>query len=99
MHTYTLIGVAIVVGMSFVKDGNGTVKLVIAIITIRGVAYIINRVVGKLDLDKAQLLDFIAWCGAGVAMVGILKNAISMTKPVVSIIGKVGDTVNAMGDI
>ena len=91
MHIITVTGLAVAIGLSFMVDGNGTVKLVIAIVTIRGITWIAKTVVSELDYDKAKLINFTGWSLALVSGIQILKNAIVGVEPIVNTLGKIGD--------
>jgi hypothetical protein len=94
----TIAGVSIVVGISFIVDASGTLKLVINIITVRGVTWVIKRVIGSIDKNKSDLLNFTGWSIAGISMVGILKNAKIGIKPIIEDIGETMDTLGKIKD-
>lgn len=97
MHGIALTGIAIVVGLSFVVDGSGTTKAIITIVKIGGMTYIVKNIMNKVDTDKANLIGMAGWCMASGAMVTVLKNSLQMVTPVVSVVGKIGSAIGAVG--
>jgi hypothetical protein len=94
----TLAGGAIIIGISFIVDADGTLKLVVNAITIRGVTWIIKKVIGSMDRDKADLINMTGWSIAGVSIIGILKNAIKGVKPIIQDIGETMETLRGIKD-
>ena len=87
-----IIGGAIVIGLSLIQDGSGTVYLVGAIITIRGITWLCKKVTATINLDCSQIIDFAGWSIAGVSIVKLLQNAKIGSVHVLDIISGIGET-------
>jgi len=91
MGSITLIGGSIIVLMSAMTDVNGTVKLVVAIITIRGITWLCEKITQSINLDCSQIINMAGWSIAGISIVGIIKNAIH--SPIIGSISKANDSM------
>ena len=69
------IGGIIILGMAITYDSTGTVKLVVAVISIRGVTWIVKKITQEISLDASQIIDFTGWSIAGISIVKIISNA------------------------
>lgn len=92
----TLAGSMLVIGISYIVDGSGTVRLVTTAISARGIGWVIKKVIGAMDKDKADLINFTSWAIAGVSIVGLLVNC---KKGIVPIVKDIGDTMKVVTDI
>jgi hypothetical protein len=92
----TLAGGAIVVGISYMVDASGTVHLVVNAITIRGITWIIKKVVATMDVNKADLINLAGWSFAGINMALLLVN---VKKGITPIVKDIGDTVSKIKEI
>lgn len=92
----TLVGCGIVVGISFIVDGSGTLKLVVSAVSVRGVTWVIKKAIESVDKEKSQLINFTGWCIAGLSMVGILRNCKIGIQPIIK---DVGDTMKTLTEI
>jgi hypothetical protein len=99
MYQAAVIGCSIIVGMSMIVDPSGTVKLVVTVITTRGITWIVKKITASLNKDMSDIINFAGWSIAGVAMVKIVKNAKTGVEPALALIGKVGEAIGAVGTI
>lgn len=83
MTSITIIGGCILIGTALVTDAKGTLSLVTAIITIRGVAFIFKRIVSSLNKDYGEMVNFTSWCLCGVPIIGLIKLAKQGFEPVI----------------
>jgi glycine cleavage system regulatory protein len=70
-----MIGGCLLLGMALVTDARGTVKFVVAIITVRGVAWICTKIT-SINKDASEIINMTGWCAAVVPLVGLVKLAI-----------------------
>jgi hypothetical protein len=94
MLTYTIVGGVIVVIMSMMTDSGGTIKMIVAIITIRGITWLAHRIVQGVNKDAGDIINLTGWSFAGVSAIGILKNAIH--SPLIASLRKSTDTINGI---
>ena len=94
-----IIGGAIVIGLSLIQDGSGTVYLVGAIITIRGITWLCKKVTHTINEESSQIVNFTGWCLAGLPIVGILANAKKGLEPVMALGVSVGEVFDKVGSI
>jgi hypothetical protein len=97
MGQYIILGSVIIVTLGMIADANGTVKLVTAIITVKGFTFIVKKVTDSFGKDKGDIINFVGNCIAGISAIGLIKNAIEGVKPVSSVLGKVGVFINGVG--
>jgi hypothetical protein len=97
MGQYLVFGGVIIVTLGLISDASGTVKLVTAIITVKGLTFVVKKITDSFGKDKGDIINFVGNCIAGVSMVGLIKNAVNGVKPVVEVLGKVGSFVNGIG--
>lgn len=97
----TLLGAGIIVGLALVYDTDGTIKLVSIAIGIRGVTWLVKKVINGINLDAAQIIDFAGWSLAGISIVKIIGNAMGGMGIIKGTIDKIGvfiDKVEAIVD-
>lgn len=94
MVFYTVLGCGVVVGMAMIKDASGTVKLVSAIITVRGLTWLCHRMVASINKDNADIINFCGWSIVGGSVVKILINAKGGLQPVVDLCGRLGEVLS-----
>lgn len=96
MNTLVVLGCSLVVGVSYVVDSSGTVKLVVSAVTIRGITWIVKKVIESVDRNKAELINMTGWSIAGVSLVGLLLNC---RKGIVPIIRDMGEAIGTFEKI
>lgn len=99
MYQVAVIGCSIIVGLSVIVDPSGTLKLVTTVITVRGITWVIKKVIESVKKDYADIINLAGWSIAGIAMIKIVKNAKGGIDPLLATVGKVGEVVNGIGNI
>lgn len=89
MFFITLSGCAIVLVLALDTDPNGTLRMVIAIITVRGVTWVVKKITETINKEASQLIDFTGWSIAGISCVGIIKNALKGVKDILDWLDKI----------
>lgn len=75
MASIGLIGAGLVVGVALIYDPSSTIKYATAAIGTVGVTWIVKKITDNISLDASQIIHFTGWCGAGISMIGIVRNA------------------------
>lgn len=86
----TGIGVGIISIMALIYDTDGTLKLIAAVISVRGVTWLVKKITSNINLDAAQIIDFAGWSIAGVSIVKIIGNAMGSVAIIQDTVNKVG---------
>ncbi len=89
MHV-SIVGVGIVVCMALIYDANGTVSLVVAVIGVRGITWLVQKITGGINQDASQIIDFAGWSIAGVNITRIIGNAMGSVVAIKSFVADVG---------
>lgn len=97
MVFYTLLGGTIIVGLAMIHNANGTVKLVVAVITVRGLTWLCQKITGSINKDASDMINFAGWSLAGISIVGIINYARLGVKPVTDVIGMGSKFVDSVG--
>lgn len=71
----TLIIPCVVVGMALMHDAHQTVQLVTAVVTVRGITWLVTRI-SNINKTASEMIDFTGWSLAGIFGVGLIKLAI-----------------------
>lgn len=98
MGTSVVLGSAIVVTLALIADSSGTINLIINVITVKGITFVVRKIVDSFSKDSGDYINFTGNCLAGISVVGLIKNAIKGVKPVSSSLGKVGEFISNVGD-
>lgn len=61
MGHITLIGGCLVFAFAVTTDAKKTIALVTAIISIRGITYIVQKVTASVNIDNSKLIDMTGW--------------------------------------
>lgn len=85
--------------MALIHDASGTATLLVAVLSIRGVTWIVKKVVEKINLDASQIIDFTGWSMAGVNIVKIISNAMSSVNDVKVFFINISDTFGKIASI
>jgi hypothetical protein len=96
MQQYIVLGSVIIVTLALIADPSGTVRLVVAVITVKGITFVVKKIVDSFSRDSGDYINFAGNCLAGVSCVGLIKNAIVGVKPVTEVLGKVGSFVKGI---
>ncbi len=92
MNSITILGGLAVVGLSTLVDSNGTVFLIKAIITIRGISWICKKITESINHNASEIINFTGWCIAGGNIIKLIVNASNgvniVTKPLAETITK-----------
>jgi hypothetical protein len=91
--SFTVIGGCIVIGFALINDPKGAAKYVVAIITVRGVAWLCTKITA-INKDASEIINFAGWSLAGVSIVGLLKLAIKGLPEIIEGYTKAIETVN-----
>lgn len=94
MFFATLSGCAIVLILALDTDASGTMHMVVAVITIRGVTWVVKKITETINKETSQLIDFAGWSIAGISCVGIIKNALKGVKDVMSFFDNIKNRFN-----
>lgn len=86
-----LIGGAVIVTLGLIADAKGTVTLVTAVITIKGISFIAEKVIGSMNKSQSDIIRMASWCTAGIPIIGIIKFAIRGIQPLTDTINKTAD--------
>jgi hypothetical protein len=97
MGSYMILGSAVIVTLALISDFNGTVSLVTMVITVKGITFVVRKIVDSFNREHGEIINFVGNCLAGISCVGLIKNAMEGVKPVTSVLGKVGSFVNGIG--
>jgi hypothetical protein len=97
MGQYVLIGSVVIVTLAMIADASGTIHIITAVITIKGITFIVKKILNNLHVGNGEMINFYGNCLAGVSAVGLIKNAIKGVEPVSKVLGKVGVFVNGLG--
>lgn len=97
MGQYIVLGSMIIVTLALITDAGGTVHLITMIITVKGISFIVKKIVDSFNRDSGQMVNFVGNCVAGISAIGLIKNAIKGVKPVSDVLGKVGEFVMSLG--
>jgi hypothetical protein len=104
MGSLTLIGGTIVIAMALTKNTQSTVELTVAVITIRGVTFLCQKLVGSLNKEHADVINLVGWAVAARPVIQILKLAKESTifeslLKTTDSLTRLGDTFSRIGDI
>jgi hypothetical protein len=97
MQQYIVLGSVVIVTLALIADPSGTVRLVVAVITVKGITFVVKKIVDSFSKDSGDYINFAGNCLAGISAVGIIKNAIRGVEPVMSVLGKVGSFIGGLG--
>jgi len=97
MGNYVVIGSVVIVTLALIADASGTVSLITAVITVKGITFVVRKIVDSFSKDSGDYVGFAGNCIAGISAIGLIKNAIKGVRPVTSVLGKVGSFVNGLG--
>lgn len=105
MSSVNLVLGAIVLTFALTSDASKTITFVTAIITIRGVTWLTQKITATMNKDNGQMIDFAGWCASGIFIVGLLVLAKQGIAPffdswhkISSEIAMIGDKVNGFTD-
>jgi hypothetical protein len=93
-----ILGSVVIVTLALISDFNGTVSLVTMIITVKGITFVVRKIVDSFNREHGEIINFVGNCIAGISAIGLIKNAIEGIKPVTSVLGKVGVFINGLGN-
>jgi hypothetical protein len=99
MGSYMVLGSVVVVTLALISDFNGTVSLVTMVITVKGITFVVRKIVDSFNREHGEIINFVGNCLAGISCVGLIKNAMEGVKPVMNILGKVGNFINGVGSV
>lgn len=91
-------GAAVVIGIGFLGNAQGTGACLIAIITTRGVSFLLRKMTWSLSKEMADLLDFTAWCVCAIPAVSIIKNAQAGLQPISNFFASVNNFFVSMSN-
>lgn len=77
-----LIGGGIFIGLALIANADGTVQLVAAVLSIRGLTFICKKVADSMDKDNGQIIDMTGWSLSGIPIIGLIKYAMQGIRPV-----------------
>jgi hypothetical protein len=92
-----VLGSVVIVTLALISDFNGTVSLVTMVITVKGITFVVRKIVDSFNREHGEIINFVGNCIAGISAIGLIKNAIEGVKPVTSVLGKVGVFINGLG--
>lgn len=93
----TVIGGAILVGFALINDPSGAVKLVTAIITVRGITWICTKIT-NINKDASEMINMTGWCLATVPLVGLVKLALKGLPEIVSAYTNFANSISKAAD-
>lgn len=94
MSSFTLLGGSIIVVLAMIKDYNGTIKLVTAVISIRGVTWLCKKITESINKGNSEIINFAGWSIAGLSIVPIIHNAMEGFKPISESFARAGESIN-----
>lgn len=68
--------------LALIQDSTGTIRLITATLSVRGVTWITKKITENISLDASQIIDFTGWSIAGVSIVKIISNAMGSVNEV-----------------
>jgi hypothetical protein len=98
MGQYVLMGCAIVITLAMIADASGTIHIITVVITVKGITFIVKKILNSLHVGNGEIINFYGNCIAGATAVGLIKNAIKGVEPVSRVLGRVGSFVNGLGN-
>jgi hypothetical protein len=97
MGSYVVLGSVVIVTFALIADASGTVSLITVIITVKGITFVVRKIVDSFNRENGDYINFVGNCLAGISAIGLIKNAIKGVEPVTSVLGKVGVFINGLG--
>lgn len=73
MSSIVLIGGGIVFGCAMLTDAKQAVALTATAITIKGVAFLSEKIAENSNKNASQIISTTGWCLFGIPAIGILK--------------------------
>lgn len=90
--SFTVIGCSILVGFALFNDPKGAVKVVVAVIMVRGIAWLCTKIT-SIDKNSSEIINFAGWSIAGVSIVGLIKLALKGLPEIIAGYTKIIDAV------
>lgn len=97
MGQYIVLGSVVIVTLALIADTAGTIHLITMVITVKGITFVVKKIVDSFSRDSGDYINFAGNCLAGISAIGLIKNAIKGVKPVSDVLGRVGSFVNGIG--
>lgn len=72
----TIIVISIIIIGAFFNDSGGTVKLIVAIISIRGVSWLTQQITSALKKDYGEIINFAGWALVAIPAIALIKTAL-----------------------
>jgi hypothetical protein len=92
-----IIGCLIVVGLALLTDVSQTIRLLTVILTVRGLTFLIVKIVDAVHPDISKIINFAGWCLAGLSIVPIIKLATGGFTEIAASFQKIEDGINNIG--
>jgi hypothetical protein len=98
MGQYVVLGSVVIITLALIADASGTVSLIIAVVSVKGITFVVKKIVDSFNRENGDMINFVGNCLAGISAIGLIKNAIRGVKPVSDVLGKIGGFVNGLGN-